>query len=274
MAAAWTVLAGAPRIPPPFGGSGIWFPVVLILLILASSRLLGIRLSWLRGLLAAFIGTIAGWADYYGQALQTGTTPDVGLTFGLPALLVTMLVLVTFELAGRPGVLPTVPRGIAGLPHPIRAITVRLDRGRRYVQVSWIAARNGLNPYLRGRIAPDASSPGRSRAMAAGVRLTLEQSGGVFVKLGQVLSTRSDLLPPEFIAELSGLQDRVPPERFLELEPILSEQFGSDLSRVFESIDKTALAAASIAQVHRATLRSGEQVVVKVRRPRIVPLVE
>lgn len=267
-------LDGPLKVPSPYGGSGIALPIILIVLALVSGRLLGIRFSWLRGLVAAFVGSIAGFIDYYGQAIQSSTTPNFGLTYGVPALPVTMLVLVTFELTGRPGALPTVPLGFAGLPHPIRAIKVRIGRAQRYAQVLWIAARNGLNPYLRGHTGPYAGSPEQVQRLAISLRLALEQSGGVFVKLGQVLSTRPDLLPVGFIAELGRLQDAVPPAPWAELQPLLNEHFGSDLETIFAGFDQHSIAAASIAQVHMGTLRSGERVVVKIARPHIVPRAE
>jgi len=252
--------------------SGAAFAITLIVLALVSGRLLGIRVSWWRGFVAAFMGTVVGFADYYWQAIQTSSTPNSGITFGLPALLATMVVLVSFELLGRPGTAPTVPRALAGWPHPIRAITSRVGRARRYVEVLWIVARNGLNPYLRGRSKPDA--PTQTHRLATSVRLALEQSGGVFVKLGQMLSSRFDLLPAAFIVELGALQDAVPPVPFTALRSILHEQFGTNLEAVFSQFAHEPIAAASIAQVHLGTLHSGERVVVKVERPQIIPVVE
>ena len=97
----------------------------------------------------------------------------------------------------------------------------------------------------------------------------MEELGTTFVKLGQVLATRPDLLPPEWTEELGKLQEQVAPVPFEELNSVLDEDWGEDWRTRFASFDETPLAAGSVGQVHRATLISGEQVVVKVRRPKI-----
>jgi ubiquinone biosynthesis protein len=97
----------------------------------------------------------------------------------------------------------------------------------------------------------------------------LEALGPTFIKLGQLLSTRVDLLPTPYTDALARLQDNVTPFSFAEVEAIVAEELGVGLSRVFESFQEVPLAAASLAQVHRATLRSGREVVVKVQRPGI-----
>jgi ubiquinone biosynthesis protein len=99
--------------------------------------------------------------------------------------------------------------------------------------------------------------------------MLLNDLGPTFIKLGQILSTRSDLLPAEYIEELSTLQDRVPPIPLADVHAQIRESFGKDPNQLFASIDPEPLAAASIAQVHRAVTLGGEQVVIKVQRPKI-----
>jgi ubiquinone biosynthesis protein len=106
------------------------------------------------------------------------------------------------------------------------------------------------------------------------IRLALEELGPIFVKFGQALSTRRDLLPPDIADELEKLQDRVPPFPGGEARAIVERAYGRSVTEVFEQFDETPLAAASIAQVHVAKLRTGEDVVVKVIRPGVREKIE
>jgi len=106
------------------------------------------------------------------------------------------------------------------------------------------------------------------------VRRALEDLGPTFMKLGQVLATRVDIFPPEWIAEFSRLQDEAPAVPFSEIRRQMEEDLGAPPEEVFPTLESEPLAAASIAQVHRARTRDGEEVVVKVRRPGIRPILE
>lgn len=117
---------------------------------------------------------------------------------------------------------------------------------------------------------------GRERGEPVGVqtryeriRMAFEELGPTFVKMGQILSTRPDLVPVALAEELSRLQDSVPPFPFGQAKELIEAELGAAISEIFMSIEETPLAAASIAQVHRARLISGKDVVVKVRRPGI-----
>ena len=101
------------------------------------------------------------------------------------------------------------------------------------------------------------------------IRRIIEELGPTFVKLGQVLSMRQDILPAEYCAELRKLQTEVSPMDFAEVARVIEEEYGKPMAEVFTSIDERPLGSASIAQVHRAVLKDGSEVVVKVQRPGI-----
>ena len=106
------------------------------------------------------------------------------------------------------------------------------------------------------------------------VRMAIEELGPTYIKLGQVLSTRPDLVPAQFIEELAKLQDNVPPFGFSEVSRIIEAEFGVPLKKLFEYFDENSFASASIGQVHRARLADGETVAVKVQRPGIKKIIE
>ncbi|MCI0653712.1 MAG: AarF/UbiB family protein [Methylococcaceae bacterium] len=106
------------------------------------------------------------------------------------------------------------------------------------------------------------------------VRRALEEMGPTFIKLGQVLATRVDLFPPEWIREFEKLQDQVPSLPYEDLAKQVEEDLGAPIEEIFPSFEKEPLAAASIAQVHRARLDNGDPVIVKIRRPNIRRVVE
>ncbi len=113
-----------------------------------------------------------------------------------------------------------------------------------------------------------------NKGPAERMRLALEELGPTFVKLGQILSTRPDVIPQNFVLEFAKLQDMVPPFTYEEVEEQIQLELGAPIEELFSSFNLVSIAAASIAQVHRARLKSGESVVIKVRRPRIVEQIE
>jgi len=189
--------------------------------------------------------------------------PAYGVVLGFAALswacglLLAMAILVTWQAFIPAGTVPPP----AAWPRSLRS---RVARSRRYWQIVRIFTRSGVGPML-------ARGP-RSATLARSLTEALDRSGVVFVKFGQVLSTRRDLLPPEFITELGRLQDRVSPLPWDQIEQVLGAELGG--TAMFAGIDREPLASASVAQVHAATLRTGERVVVKVLRPGITSLVE
>jgi len=106
------------------------------------------------------------------------------------------------------------------------------------------------------------------------IRLVLEELGPTFIKLGQVASTRADLLPPEWIEELKKLQDAVPPFPFEKVKEVVEHGLKAPLSEKFKTFEETPCASASIAQVHYAVLMDGQEAAVKVKRPGIDKIIE
>ncbi len=156
-------------------------------------------------------------------------------------------------------------------------------RVKRYRQIAETLVRHGfgfLLDYLgvSGALALPArllrrkEPPDRLTAPSR-VRLVLESLGPTFIKLGQLLSTRPDLVPPDYLVELAKLQDQVPPVPAAEARALVAHELGRPVDTAFASFVEEPLASASIAQVHRATLRSGEQVVVKMQRPGIEEII-
>ncbi len=129
-------------------------------------------------------------------------------------------------------------------------------------------------PWVRGVLRWLTRGRQLKASRAVRLRLALEHLGPVFVKFGQVLSTRRDLLPEDMADELARLQDRVPPFPGIQARLLVEEAFGRPIDEIFSSFDTEAVASASIAQVHFATLRDGRDVAVKVLRPGMLPVID
>ncbi|MCK5543251.1 MAG: AarF/ABC1/UbiB kinase family protein [Desulfobacterales bacterium] len=106
------------------------------------------------------------------------------------------------------------------------------------------------------------------------IRKIFEELGPTFIKLGQIISSRPDLVPVDLVNELSKLQDKVPPFKFDQVEAIIVSEFGEPFGNIFETIDRKPLASASIGQVHKAKLKNGQSVAVKIQRPGIKKIIE
>ncbi|MMZ58651.1 putative protein kinase UbiB [compost metagenome] len=113
-----------------------------------------------------------------------------------------------------------------------------------------------------------------TKTKAERIRLFLEELGPTFIKMGQIASTRPDLIPADIIHELEKLQDKVPPFSFQGVKQIIREELGRTINDIFEEFHEVPLAAASIGQVHYAVLKSGERVAVKIQRPNIENIIE
>jgi ubiquinone biosynthesis protein len=131
-----------------------------------------------------------------------------------------------------------------------------------------VAEKIKLGKFLVERIS--ASEDLEKLTVPERLRMSFEELGPTFVKLGQVLASRPDLIPEDYTAEFEKLHDRVQPLPFAVVETVLKEEFGTTLYEKFSSIDPVPLGSASIAQVHRARLANGETVVIKVQRPGIL----
>ena len=182
------------------------------------------------------------------------------------SLVTTMLLLTALELLRGSG-----PRHQQGWIRWWRRAGRRVAALRRTWEVIGIARRNGFGPAMW-------LVPGRRRkldgTMPERLRRTIEEAGGTMVKLGQVASTREDVLPPEYAEELSKLRTTVEPAPTDAVAAVLADELGRPVETVFAEFDWTPIGSASIAQVHLATLRTGEEVVVKVQRPDVAETVQ
>ena len=239
----------------------------------ASRQLLGAPVGTLRALIAGVLGFAAavGITQWLQPVQSSGNVVAfITVALGIP-LIVAMIFIVVAE--------ALVPTGTGPRPaEVIRGARRAYARSRRYSQITRIAVRHGLGPYLRGRRQRGADAAGGRAAIALSLRRALEEGGVTFTKLGQLLSTRRDLLPEEFISELAQLQDRAEPAQWEQVKDVITQSLGVTTEEVFAELDPEPAAAASIAQVHKARLRCGDgpaaEVAVKVQRPGIRATVE
>lgn len=256
-------------------GVGIGFLLTILfflavwLVAAAARRILGVPVGWPRTFLVGtsmVAGLGAGTSYLYraaGFSPDTASTADpiVLLGFGTIAVFwifaLGVALLVGLEIMLPTGTLPNLRSLLTGWG-------ARRRRGQRYTQVLAIAARHGLGSQIRGVRRNEIDQDVRT---ARSLRLAFEDAGVAFVKLGQMLSTRADLLPAPYIQELSRLQTHAAPEPWETILTAITESLGRPATEVFARIDTNPFASASVAQVHRAWLLDGTAVVLKVQRP-------
>jgi ubiquinone biosynthesis protein len=159
----------------------------------------------------------------------------------------------------------------------IKTLIVAARDRNRLAEILQVASSFGLGALLARfgiEHANAAGAPSDPQTLPARTRLALEALGPTFMKLGQILATRGDLLSPEWIADLEQLHSKAPTLPFAELRPAVEAALGQSPESAFAYFDPEPLAAASMAQVHRATLVDGREVVLKIRRPGIRPRME
>ena len=161
----------------------------------------------------------------------------------------------------------------------------RVGQFLRLIKISWVLVRHGLDELVLathlfrpirfiGIFLPWHWLPRKQDDRGARIRHALEDLGPIFIKFGQILSTRRDLLPDDIAIELAKLQDQVAPFPGEQAKTIIEKAYGCALDEVFSEFEITPLASASIAQVHAATLKDGRKIVVKVLRPNILPIIK
>jgi ubiquinone biosynthesis protein len=156
---------------------------------------------------------------------------------------------------------------------------------KRYRKIADVLVRHGFGALvaqlgldqaldLRQRLAPPPEQPVTRKTAAVHLREAITELGPTYIKFGQIASTRPDMLPPEFINELAGLQDQVPPAPWVEIQAVIEAELGRPLAQLFLVVDPTPIASASLGQVYAALLPDRTEVIVKVQRPNIEQTIE
>lgn len=243
----------------------------ILLLGLVTRRLLGVPVGWIRTILVSLLVTTGGSAvvEPLGRALGVLTPQgllepgDRGLAGAVMVLMIAWGVavglgaLVILEALVPTGTVPSLTRMLRDLP-------ARRRRAKRYARIVAVAVKHGLGGFLSSRARSDLGD--QAPRVARSLREALTEAGVTYIKLGQMVATRPDLVGAAFARELGQLQSEVPAEPWHIVHQTLAAELGQEPELVFSHIDQQPLAAASVGQVHRARLRDGSPVVLKVQR--------
>ena len=256
------------------------FGVAVALLIgLAAQRLLGVRLGLFRLLITGFFATSVGplimlaMLSEFVAPSEELTRQDAPTAFwfvllaAVCTILSSMAFLVVIEAFVPLGSIP--PALVWG-----RGLIGRIKRAQRYWQIVGVAMRHGLGSYVRGTRDDSLDAPSGRSQLGQALANALNAGGVTFVKIGQILATRRDLVPAEVATALSRLQDEATPVAWEDIESVLVEELGAPVEAIFAEFAHEPLGSASVGQVHAARLHDGTEVVVKVQRPGIRPVVE
>lgn len=259
----------------------VWFSASVLIVVYV--LVLGLTVRWLVGapvglmrcMLAGLIGffvfvpalvsVLGGSGILDLESISNTDSPPLGVILVGAVAALWVLALSAAFLAGLEYLSPSHQR--VGIVARVRRGRDRLRRTIRYLHILHVGMRHGLGPLLRGQyVSADEIGPPLVAA--------LTDAGVTFVKLGQVLATRRDIVAPELSRHLATLQTQVAPEPWDAIAAVLTRSLGRPIDEVFTRLDTVPLAAASIGQVHAGVLATGEEVIVKVQRPRARAQVE
>lgn len=252
--------------------TAVGFVINTALMFALTRRLLGVPVGWFRTLVVAIVvtGGMSGFLEL--ASTRLGLTTEGGQLeqpVDVTVAVLVLLLLVAWGVALGVGALVLLealfPTGT--LPSPVavlRDLPARRRRSRRYGQIVGVAVRHGLGGFLRAgsRLPEDHDHVHLGRRL----RLAFSDGGVTFVKLGQMLATRPDVVGPDLAGELGQLQADTPPEGWAQIETTLRAELGGSWRDAFAAFEEEPLAAASVGQVYRAELADGSPVVVKVQR--------